>query len=341
MRITPPDTSYPNFALPRTPSTSPAISKRFHDGKVHNASTEALMPQVSTLPKVNIPTESNWDKPETPSQEARFKHQLTATDPLLHGLWRYIGYSDDLYESSIGTLASAMAHQNRHQATLAKYLGAKHLAPKHLSTQEALLSQDLKGIDMQSSYAHYLSQLKPEQVKTLSYLNTAIYGLCNLYCIGDSLLTGYRGYKSIKSQAQENKANLGGFQPLISGEQGDKRVNRYALAKGVQLTLGQYFFHYLASYTLPALVIRDIIYKNVKFMARLGAKLLPPAISKHATTVDMSISVGATLVSIASMPLVAKYLDPFCEKVAEDCFYKPTNKIIRRFFPSQTAKHEY
>jgi hypothetical protein len=227
-----------------------------------------------------------------------------------------------------------MAHQNRHQATL-----AKHLAPKHLSTQEALLSQDLKGIDMQSSYAHYLSQLKLGQVKTLSYLNTAIYGLCNLYCIGDSLLTGYRGYKSIKSQAQENKANTGGFQPLISGEQGDKRVNRYALAKGVQLTLGQYFFHYLASYTLPALVIRDIIYKNVKFMARLGAKLLPPAISKHATTVDMSISVGATLASIASMPLVAKYLDPFCEKVAEDCFYKPTNKIIRRFFPSQEVQN--
>ncbi|MFM7468830.1 MAG: hypothetical protein ACKO37_04970 [Vampirovibrionales bacterium] len=276
-------------------------------------------------------------KPDVPSEEALFQYRLTSTDPLLHGAWRYIGYSDDLYESGIGTLASAMTYYNKH-----------NLRPQALSQPLLASASTMQGLDPKSTYAEYIRGLLPAQLKTLAFLNTAIYALCNAYCVGDSALTAYRAYHLVKYDAQQKRplqslstashASTQGksstdIPSTVSTATYQKALEKRAVAKGIQLFVGQYLFHYLASYTLPALVIRDIVYKNIKQVATGLLKLLPSTLKQHQPVMDLGVSSFATLVSVASMPWVARYLDPMCEKVARECFYQPTNQWLNKHVP--------
>jgi hypothetical protein len=255
--------------------------------------------------------------------EEALKAHLIETNPMLHGLTRFIGYLDEIYEASIGTLASGMSFYNR---------GILKATPEKI--KQAMVGKTVQGLDMESNYAGYVDKLFPSQLKLLSFLNTAVYALSNVYCMGDSAVTGYRGYKQLKKQAQAQKMQHAEEGTAKAHEKTDKNLERRAVAKGVQLTFGQYVFHYLASYTLPPLVIRDIVYKNIKWLGDTALKSAPPAIKQKASTIDTVISMSATLASVASMPVVAKYLDPMCEKFAEECFYRPTNKLLDVWLPT-------
>ncbi|MFM7468829.1 MAG: hypothetical protein ACKO37_04965 [Vampirovibrionales bacterium] len=304
--------------VPRMPSVA-----QVHTDIMTQKHTEKRQPKPANL----LPEKPTSVLPSgKPFNDETLKAHLTSSDPMLHGLTRFVGYLDEIYEASIGTLASVMSFYNRY---------ALKATPERI--KQASAGKVVQGLDMESNYAAYVDKLFPLQLKTLAFLNTAVYALSNVYCMGDSAVTGYRGYKLMKQQAKVQKAQHQAEGTKKRYEKTDRAMETRAVMKGVQLTLGQYVFHYLASYTLPPLVIRDIVYKNIKWLGEMALKAAPASAKKHFTSLDTLLSFTATAASVASMPIVAKYLDPMCEKFAEEYFYKPTNKLLDAWYPVEVS----
>jgi len=263
---------------------------------------------------------------------------LATTNPLLTSGLRFLGYADEVFESVVGAVASMAAVANHSLKPLQKRLAES--APQARSFVEHL--------DGDGAFHPYAERqaITLGQAKTFQFFNRWAYGICNAYCGVDAARTGYRGAKITHQQTQDPA---------------------FAAARGAQLTVGHYLFQYFASYMVPAIIIKEIIYKNFKSLLTLPAMATreltqrpeaslglreqlarwakctnpielvnaahAPGATRAMKLVDAGVSLGAAASSLGAMHTVAKYLDPMFERATEDIFYKPTNRLLMRAFP--------
>jgi|GEM_PF-4044883 len=306
------------------------------------------------------------------SDNVEFHKELEEANPLTAILaLRLIGYANETFESLIGPVAAATS-----------VLGAG----KILSKDAAFASNTAKAASVVHDGTAFSPYVKGGLVGTrglaaFEKLEGLSYGLVKAYCGIDALYHGYRGFKTTKEDTDDNK---------------------FAAARASQLVVGQGAFQFMASFAVPAMFIKEFIFKGVKsvlsapaniaygalnlekvpapkdarhgvelldkskfpdmallkidnltkrvgessnpFFSRIGrtldANFIAENAAKHipnkrmALGFDVAASIGAGIISLMAMPTVASYLDPMFEKATHDLWYKPTNKLLAKYFPN-------
>jgi hypothetical protein len=283
------------------------------------------------------------------------QNELVEHNPLTNILpLRLIGYANETFESLAGPAAA-----------ITSLFGLnKLLNPK---TAEAF-KESVKIADAAThegtAFAPYIKQsglIGQNAAKTFKMVEDASYGLVLGYVAVDATNQGVQSYKKTKE------------------ETGD---TQFATARGVQSFMGQGIWQLLASYAVPAIFVKELIYKNVKAGLTTVPNMMMGALAKpepieakgffggikkaihpitgrlakvfdanflHETASavaksgkgsgrvallsDAATAIIAGGISLASMPIVAGYLDPMFEKATQELFYKPTNWLLAKCFP--------
>ena len=297
------------------------------------------------------------DKKHTPTIADNLDHQteLVEHNPLTNILaLRLIGYINETDEALAGPMAS-----------ITSLFGInKLLNPKTADAFKASVKVANEATHEGTAFAPYIKQsglIGENAAKVFKVAEKASYGIVLGYVAADATNQGVQSYKKTKE------------------ETGD---NQFAAARGVQSFLGQGIWQYLASYAVPAIFIKELIYKNVKAglttipNMMMGALATPEPIeakgffggikkAMHPVTgrlakvfdanflhetasavaksgkgsgrvallSDVAAAIIAGGISLASMPIVAGYLDPMFEKATQELFYKPTNGLLAKYFP--------
>jgi hypothetical protein len=332
----------PGFSTPTTPSL-PQAEVLFQIPRQETGATQppgTIPPPDAMMFQVDAPSSPLGKLTGVPHDETNMllPRHLATTNPLLISGLRFLGYADEVFESLVGAVASMAAVANHSLKPLQKRLA--ETAPQ--------AQQFVEHLDEDGAFHPYAERqtLTLGQTKTFQFFNRWAYGICNAYCGVDAARTGYRGAKITQQQTHDPA---------------------FAAARGAQLTVGHYLFQYFASYMVPAIIIKEIIYKNFKSMLTLPAMAARELTQKTDMTpglraqlarwtqcsnpialvnaahgpnsprvmklVDAGVSLGAAVASLGSMHTVAKYLDPMFERATEDVFYRPTNRILMRVFP--------
>jgi hypothetical protein len=326
------------------------------------------------------PSEDVFDLEASRSEETHKKHQkknkertitdnldlqeeLNETNPLTTILaLRLLGYANETFESVAGPAAA-----------MTSLFGLNKLQnPKTAEAFKASAKTASNAVHEGTAFAPYVKSgfMSPEALKKFQWAEDASYNLVKAYCFADA---GYRGVESYRKSKEQT---------------GD---DKFSTARGIQSFVGQGIWQGLASFLVPAMFIKEIIYKNLKsgltaipnigfgalgeleplakdakglekflhpVMGRLGkvfnADFLHQGASvlskgaiqnkKVALFSDTAAAIVAGGISLASMPVVASFLDPMFEKATHELFYKPTNKLLMRYFPesykNQVAQYE-
>ena len=281
--------------------------------------------------------------------------ELVEHNPLTNILaLRLIGYINETDEALAGPMAS-----------ITSLFGInKLLNPKTADAFKASVKVANEATHEGTAFAPYIKQsglIGENAAKVFRVAETASYGIVLGYVGVDATNQGVQSYKKTKE------------------ETGDQQ---FATARGVQSFLGQGIWQYLASYAVPAIFVKELIYKNVKAglttvpNMMMGALATPEPIeakgffggikkAMHPVTgrlakvfdanflhetasavaksgkgsgrvallSDVAAAIIAGGISLASMPIVAGYLDPMFEKATQELFYKPTNWLLAKYFP--------
>jgi hypothetical protein len=326
------------------------------------------------------PSEDVFDLEASRSEETHKKHQkankapaitdnldlqeeLNETNPLTTILpLRLLGYANETFESLAGPAAA-----------ITSLFGLNKLQdPKTKTAFKASAGKAIKAVGHDSAFKPYVKSgfIDEKTLKRFKFVEDASYNLVKAYCIADAGFRGVESYRKTKEQTGDDT---------------------FATARGVQSFVGQGIWQGLASFLVPAMFIKEIIYKNLKsgltaipnigfgalksagdlpsdakglqkfvhpVMGRLGkvfnADFLHQGASvlskgaiqnkKVALFSDTAAAIVAGGISLASMPVVASFLDPMFEKATHELFYKPTNKLLAKYFPesykNQIAQYE-
>jgi hypothetical protein len=326
------------------------------------------------------PSEDVFDLEASRSEETHKKHQkankapaitdnldlqeeLNETNPLTTILpLRLLGYANETFESLAGPAAA-----------ITSLFGLNKLQdPKTTTAFKASAGNAMKAVHGETAFSPYVKSgfIDEKTLKRFELAEKASYGLVKAYVAVDSANQGVQSYRKTKEQTGDNQ---------------------FAIARGAQSATGQFLWQYMASYAVPAIFIKELIYKNLKaglttipnigfgalksagdlpkdakgiqkflhpVMGRLGkvfnadflhqgeSVLSKGAIQnkKVALFSDTAAAIVAGGISLASMPVVASFLDPMFEKATHELFYKPTNKLLAKYFPesykNQIAEYE-
>ncbi len=335
-------------------------------------------PSLYSLPPQ--PSEDVLDLEASRSEETHKKHQkankaptladnlglqeeLNETNPLTTILpLRLLGYANETFESLAGPAAAitSLFDLNKLQN------------PKTATAFSESANKAIKAVGHDSAFKPYVKSgfIGEETLKRFQKAETMSYGIVKAYCVADAGFRGVESYRKTKEQTGDDK---------------------FATARGVQSFVGQGLWQGLASFLVPAMFIKEIIYKNLKsglttipnigfgalksagdlpkdanalqkfvhpVMGRLGKVFNADFLHQGASSVlkgtlknkkvalfsDTTAAIIAGAISLASMPVVASFLDPMFEKATHELFYKPTNKLLMRYFPesykNQVAQYE-
>lgn len=340
-----------NTSIGNTTPTATSFTPATRDAFMRSAS-------IQDTPTVKPPKEAHTkDKKHNPTIADNLDHQteLVEHNPLTNILpLRLIGYANETFESVAGPAA----------AITSMFGLNKILSPKTADAFKESVTVADAATHEGTAFAPYIKQsglMGKNAAKAFKVAENLSYGLVKAYVAVDATNQGVQSYKKTKD------------------ETGD---NQFAAARGVQSFLGQGIWQYLASYAVPAIFVKELIYKNVKAglttvpNMMMGALATPEPIeakgffggikkAMHPVTgrlakvfdanflhetasavaksgkgsgrvallSDVAAAIIAGGISLASMPIVAGYLDPMFEKATQELFYKPTNWLLAKYFP--------
>lgn len=175
-----------------------------------------------------------------------------------------------------------------------------------------------------NEYAVSLQSLIPAKIR--NQIIDLSYQAVIVYCALDA------GYVATEKYFQTK--NQGGSSEL-------------AKAKAIQYGIGEGFFQFLASYYVPAEIIKRAVHPAGKILGRQITSLLSKqknpgpllAFMANLAKGNKSIigNVIATGMSIASIPLMIKMLDPVFHKMTEYLWYRPSQQYIEKRYGAQDS----
>jgi hypothetical protein len=169
-------------------------------------------------------------------------------------------------------------------------------------------------------YAGYLNELGEAFVHPMHAAFTAI----NPKWTGMAHKVVDATYKAVFAYTCMDAA-YSGAQAYFRARQ-DGNSEKMAAMKGLQAGVGQGIFQLLASYYVPAEIIKRVFNP---MGTKLGMML--------GKTKTMG-TVGGTALSLLAIPLMVKVVDPLSEKLVHALWTKPTNRFLERRDQGEVAR---